>query len=86
MQNLLSTNKPNHVNCDQELKTAITSISSLPNIRLMEGKRRQGRPLGSKNTNRKNNSLNYKVSKDFQDDPELSTELEKFAVSFDYFK
>lgn len=70
---------------DQELRTAITSISN-PNVGLVEKKRRQGRPLGSKNKKTKHNLLHYKISKDFQDDPELTSELEKFAVSFDYLK
>ncbi|XP_008190469.2 uncharacterized protein LOC103312201 [Tribolium castaneum] len=67
----------------KELQTAISSISEAGSS---EGKRRQGRPPGSKNKKNKNELITYKIAKDFQDDPELSKELEKFAVSFDCFK
>lgn len=79
---LPEVNGGNYAN--RELQTAISSISNTPTP--CEGKRRQGRPLGSKNKKNRNELLTYKLTKDFQDDPELSKELEKFAISFDCFK
>ncbi|RZC36392.1 uncharacterized protein BDFB_001763 [Asbolus verrucosus] len=71
----------------KELQTALSSISnSEASSSATESKRRQGRPPGSKNKKTKNEILTYKLTKDFQDDPELSKELEKFAISFDCFK
>ncbi|KAJ3665767.1 hypothetical protein Zmor_001242 [Zophobas morio] len=71
----------------RELQTALSSISgAATGSSTGESKRRQGRPPGSKNKKNKNELLTYKLTKDFQDDPELSKELEKFAISFDCFK
>lgn len=49
---------------------------------------RLGRPPGSKNKKQPQNHdlICYKISTNFQDDPELSRELEQFAINFDTFK
>lgn len=84
---LPDTFEPNQSNT--ELQTAISSITEAGGIVNSSPtliKRKQGRPLGSKNKKIKSDAAGYKITKDFQDDPELSNELEKFAISFDCFK